>query len=214
MPPSTRSTPIKKFAAADCKHHNRVRIIGGEWRSRIIEFPDALGLRPTPDRVRETLFNWLGQTLTNQHCLDLFAGSGALGFEAASRGAASVTMVEKDRAAADALTHNQTKLSATTCKIIRGDALKFIASSTEKFDVIFVDPPFASQLLPQLLPLLANKLAPTGVIYAEWGEPLVDLLARHPAAGLSIVKHGRASAVHFALLSAQMPIVTNFEITP
>jgi 16S rRNA (guanine966-N2)-methyltransferase len=201
----------QKFTLADSKRHNRVRIVGGEWRSRVIEFPDALGLRPTPDRVRETLFNWLGQTLTNQHCLDLFSGSGALGFEAASRGAASVTMVEQDRAAADALIHNQTKLSASTCKIIRSDALKFIATSKEKFDVIFVDPPFASQLMPQLLPLLSNKLTPTGVIYAEWGEALVNLLAQHPVAGLSIVKQGRAGAVHFALLSAQIHIN---EMTP
>jgi 16S rRNA (guanine966-N2)-methyltransferase len=201
----------QKFTLADSKRHNRVRIVGGEWRSRVIEFPDALGLRPTPDRVRETLFNWLGQTLTNQHCLDLFAGSGALGFEAASRGAISVTMVEQDRTAADALIHNQTKLSATTCKIIRGDALKFIVTSKEKFDAIFVDPPFASQLMPQLLPLLTNKLAPTGVIYAEWGEPLANLLAQHPASGLSIVKQGKAGAVHFALLSAQIP---NNEMTP
>ena len=204
MPSSTRSAQTQKFASADHNRHNRVRIIGGEWRSRVIEFPDALGLRPTPDRVRETVFNWLGQTLANQHCLDLFAGSGALGFEAASRGAASVTMVEQDRAAADALTHNQTKLTATTCKIVRGDALKFIAISKEKFDVIFVDPPFASQLMPQLLPQLANKLTPGGVIYAEWGEPLANLLAQHPVVGLSIVKQGKAGAVHFALLSAQI----------
>jgi 16S rRNA (guanine966-N2)-methyltransferase len=211
MPSSTRSAQTKKFTLADSKRQNRVRIVGGEWRSRVIEFPDALGLRPTPDRVRETLFNWLGQTLTNQHCLDLFSGSGALGFEAASRGAASVTMVEQDRSAADALMHNQTKLSATTCKIIRGDALKFIASSKEKFDVIFIDPPFASQLMPQLLPLLTNKLTPSGVIYAEWREPLAVLLAQHPVAGLSIVKQGKAGAVHFALLSAEIP--TN-EMTP
>lgn len=205
MSSSTRFAQTKKFTAGDIKRQNRVRIIGGEWRSRVIEFPDALGLRPTPDRVRETLFNWLGQTLTNQHCLDLFAGSGALGFEAASRGAASVTMVEQDRAAADALAHNQTKLSATTCKIIRGDALQFIASSKEKFDVIFVDPPFASQLMPQILPLLASKLAQNGVVYAEWGEPLAHLLAQHTTTGLSIVKHGKAGAVHFALLSAEIP---------
>ena len=211
MPSSTRSTQAKKFTAADSKRHNRVRIIGGEWRSRVIEFPDALGLRPTPDRVRETLFNWLGQTCRNQHCLDLFAGSGALGFEAASRGAASVTMVEQERAVADALTHNQIKLSATTCKIIRGDALKFIASSNAKFDVIFVDPPFASQIMPLLLPLLVNKLAAAGVIYAEWREPLAKLLAEHADSGLSIVKHGKAGAVHFALLSAQ---ITTNETTP
>ena len=210
MSSSTRSTQTNKIVFADHsvgkKGQNRVRIIGGEWRSRVLEFPDALGLRPTPDRVRETLFNWLGQTLTNQSCLDLFAGSGALGFEAVSRGASSVTMVEQDRAAADALIHNQSKLSASNCKIIRGDALKFIATATEKFDVIFVDPPFASQLMPRLLPQLTDKLTRAGVIYAEWSEPLDNLLAQHTITGLSIVKQGRAGAVHFALLSAEIPI--------
>ena len=210
MPSSTRSAQTNKVALADHsvgkKGQNRVRIIGGEWRSRVLEFPDALGLRPTPDRVRETLFNWLGQTLINQSCLDLFSGSGALGFEAASRGAASVTMLEQDRAAAEALIHNQTKLSANNCKIIRGDALKFIATATEKFDVIFVDPPFASQLMPPLLPQLTDKLTLGGVIYAEWSEPLANLWAQHTITGLSIVKQGRAGAVHFALLSAEIPI--------
>lgn len=204
--PSSPHKRLEKLSQADSKRHNRVRIIGGEWRSRVIEFPDALGLRPTPDRVRETLFNWLGQALRGQRCLDLFAGSGALGFEAASRGAASVIMVEENRSAADALNSNKTKLAAEPCKIICGDALKFIAASAEIFDVIFVDPPFSSQLMPPLLPVLLKKLTAQGVIYAEWGAPLADLLARQPETALSIVKQGKAGAVHFALLSAQIPI--------
>lgn len=204
--PSSPRNRSAKFVQADSKRHNRVRIIGGQWRSRVIEFPDALGLRPTPDRVRETLFNWLGQTLRGQRCLDLFAGSGALGFEAASRGASSVIMVEEDRSAIDALNLNKTKLSADACKVIRGDALKFIAASVETFDVIFVDPPFSSQLMPALLPILRNKLTAQGAIYAEWGEPIANLLTQPPESALSIVKQGKAGAVHFALLSAEIPI--------
>ncbi len=204
--PSSLRSRSAKFAQADSKRHNRVRIIGGQWRSRVIEFPDALGLRPTPDRVRETLFNWLGQTLRGQRCLDLFAGSGVLGFEAASRGAEGVIMVEENRSASDALNLNKTKLAADACKVIRGDALKFIAASVETFDVIFVDPPFSSQLMPALLPILRKKLTARGVIYAEWGEPLANLLSRPPESALSIVKQGKAGAVYFALLSAEIPI--------
>ena len=103
---------------------NTVRIIGGVWRSRILKFPDAADLRPTPDRVRETLFNWLGRNLAGAACLDLFAGSGALGFEALSRGAASVVMVETNAAALRALRENATKLGAENVTIVRGDALE------------------------------------------------------------------------------------------
>lgn len=182
---------------------NRVRIIGGDWRSRVIEFPDqsATGLRPTPDRVRETLFNWLGQTLHGNSCLDLFAGSGALGFEAASRGAASVLMIENDRAAAAALEKNREKLNASVCRIVSADATKFIATHRETYDVIFVDPPFASQLMPKILPQLVANLADGGVIYAEWGSPVEQLLTANNIDALCIVKQGKAGASHFALLS-------------
>ncbi len=195
------SVPIPRPPAR--KHRNRVRIIGGEWRSRVIEFPDqaSTGLRPTPDRVRETVFNWLGQTLHDQRCLDLFAGSGALGFEAASRGAASVVMVENERHAFAALESNRKKLNATTCRIVQVDALKFLATHADRHDVIFVDPPFTLSLLPKLLPLLAAKLAEGGVIYAECGEALADVLAKNAITALKINKVGRAGASHFALLS-------------
>src|SRR6478752_9276922 len=103
---------------------NRVRIIAGKWRSRIVKFPAAAELRPTPDRVRETLFNWLGQRLDGQRCLDLFAGSGALGFEAASRGAARVLMVERNSRAASQLRANQERLSARTIEIAEADGLR------------------------------------------------------------------------------------------
>ena len=101
-----------KLKGAKPNDPNRIRIIGGQWRSRIIEFPDGEGLRPTANRIRETLFNWLGQTLHDKRCLDLFAGSGALGFEAASRGAVEVVLVENNRAAMQALKRNQEKLAA------------------------------------------------------------------------------------------------------
>jgi 16S rRNA (guanine966-N2)-methyltransferase len=179
---------------------NRVRIIGGLWRSRQIDFPDGDGLRPTANRVRETLFNWLGQTLHDRRCLDLFAGSGALGFEAASRGASEVLMIEKNVAAAAALQRNREKLAAAQCRVIAGDALQFLAADRARFDLILLDPPFASGLMPALLAELADHLLPQGLIYAEWGEPLDQLLAAMPNCPWQLVKQARAGAVHFALL--------------
>ena len=180
---------------------NRVRIIGGQWRSRIIEFPDVEGLRPTANRIRETLFNWLGQTLHDKHCLDLFAGSGALGFEAASRGAAVVFMVESDQAAMKSLKANQAGLDARQCRLIARSAGQFLAGNREKFDVVFLDPPFASQLMPTALGQLGNHLSDDGVVYAEWHAPLADLIASLPNCRWRQVKHGKAGAVHFALLT-------------
>ncbi len=129
-------------------YQNRVRIIGGEWRRRWLRFPAAHGLRPTPDRVRETLFNWLGQDLTGLGCLDLFAGSGALGFEAASRGARQVVLLERDRRIADALQASALALQAGASvagavEIVRSDALEFLAHDRRIYDVVFMDPPYA-----------------------------------------------------------------------
>jgi AcrR family transcriptional regulator len=117
---------------------NAVRIVGGEFRRRILRFPDSSGLRPTPDRVRETLFNWLGQDLDGWHCLDLFAGSGALGFEAASRGAARVVMVEQAPKVLAALHENHELLhKPAAVEIIRSDALQYLSSTQSTFDLIF-----------------------------------------------------------------------------
>lgn len=195
------SGPAQPTKTAKPPLQNRVRIIGGNWRSRLIEFPVLRGLRPTPDRVRETLFNWLGQTMAETRCLDLFAGSGALGFEAASRGAVSVTMVESARAAVDALHRNRERLAAMQCHIIFQDAIKVLETLKESFDVIFLDPPFSSELLPVLLPKLVACLKPNGVVYAEWREPLLRVIARLPADGWNVVRAGQAGAAHFALLS-------------
>src|SRR6201987_3699494 len=120
---------------------NRVRIIGGRWRRRVIRFPPAAQLRPTPDRVRETLFNWIGQRLDGLEALDLFAGSGALGFEALSRGAARVVMVERDRRVAEGLREAARELEAKAAHVVQGEALAFLARDTASYDVVFLDPP-------------------------------------------------------------------------
>ena len=149
---------------------NEVRIVGGEWRSRRIRFVPRDGLRPSPDRVRETLFNWLGQDLTGLACLDLFAGSGALGFEAASRGASRVVMVENDRRAFDALVTNRAALQAGQVELIRTDALEFLRCDKGLYDVIFVDPPFGAGYRPRLVPLLPPRMAASAWVYFESGE--------------------------------------------
>jgi len=173
---------------------NTVRIIGGLWRSRLIEFPDAADLRPTPDRVRETLFNWLGRDLTGMDCLDLFAGSGALGFEALSRGAASVIMVEKNPAALRALRENAQKLAATGLTVVRGDALEFARGARSRFDVVFVDPPYRLGMQVAALDPLRGLLADGGRVYVE-----SDAVFEAPR-GWAILKHARAGNVHFHLL--------------
>jgi 16S rRNA (guanine(966)-N(2))-methyltransferase RsmD len=150
----------------------RVRIVGGRWRSRLLEVPARPDLRPTPDRVRETLFNWLGQRLEGVTCLDLFAGSGALGFEAASRGAARVVMVESDRVALAALRASRARLEAHEVEIVAGDALGYLARAPERFDVVFLDPPFRQNALPALLEKLPPRLAPGARVYLEGAEPV------------------------------------------
>ncbi|MFA5826607.1 MAG: 16S rRNA (guanine(966)-N(2))-methyltransferase RsmD [Gallionellaceae bacterium] len=178
---------------------NKVRIIGGSHRRRLIEFPDAEGLRPTPDRVRETLFNWLGQTLDGRRCLDLFAGSGALGFEAASRGATEVVMVERNRAVYHSLQNNLKKLGFFNVALRGEDGLEFVKQQNRPFDVIFLDPPFQSDYLPKLMPLLVDKLAQDGMVYVESGEPF------EPGAAWQVLKQARAGAVFYQLLQYEKP---------
>ena len=177
---------------------NTVRIIGGLWRSRLIEFPDAADLRPTPDRVRETLFNWLGQDLTGMACLDLFAGSGALGFEALSRGAASVVMVEKHPAALRALRENARKLGAANLTLIRGDALEFAGGARSRFDVVFVDPPYRAGTQVAALGVVRGLLAEGGRVYLE-----SDTAFEAPR-GWTIFRRARAGNVHFHLLAREL----------
>jgi 16S rRNA (guanine966-N2)-methyltransferase len=178
---------------------NRVRIIGGAWRSRLVRFPGTPGLRPTPDRVRETLFNWLGQRLEGLACLDLFAGSGALGFEALSRGARRVVMVERDRAGAQALKAAAAEHGATGAVVVEGDALAWLASGGERFDLAFVDPPFASDLAARAMAKLPARLAPGARVYVESAKPLA------PEGPWTALREGRAGAVRFALYQLNEP---------
>jgi 16S rRNA (guanine966-N2)-methyltransferase len=174
---------------------NSVRIIGGDYRRRVLRFPDSEGLRPTPDRVRETVFNWLGQELDGWHCLDLFAGSGALGFEAASRGAERVVMVEQAPKALAALRENHEMLQKPAAMtIIRADALQYLASTNAKFDLIFLDPPFKKGWIARLEPLLPGVLNEDAAIYVEAENPIESL------GDWRTVRHGRAGEVHYHLL--------------
>jgi len=183
-----------------------VRIIAGEWRSRRIAFPEAPGLRPTPDRVRETLFNWLGHDLAGYRCLDLFAGSGALGFEALSRGAEKVILVERSPTVVRALEGNAARLGAMgtdRLRIVRADALEFLrrerdaaaaGQSSARFDVVFLDPPFGDHVSSEVLGLLPAMLATGGGVYLEAGGPAA---LRPP---WKTVGRGRAGRVHFQLI--------------
>lgn len=178
---------------------NRVRIIGGRWRSRIVRFPPAAQLRPTPDRVRETLFNWLGQRLDGLACLDLFAGSGALGFEALSRGAARVVMVERDRTVAGALREAGRELDAAGLDVVQGDALDYLRRAGERFDVAFVDPPYASDLAARALEELPGRLNPGARVYVESARPIAA------APEWRALREGRAGAVRYALFDLTSP---------
>lgn len=153
------------------------------------------GLRPTPDRVRETLFNWLGQNLTGRRCLDLFAGSGALGFEAASRGAIEVVMVESNRAAFRALQENCRKLASSNIMLRCEDGLGFaLRQEGGRYDIIFLDPPFRSGYLSQALPLLADRLEENGLVYVETGK------AFEPDVAWKVMRCAKAGKVYYQLL--------------
>jgi 16S rRNA (guanine966-N2)-methyltransferase len=149
---------------------SEVRIIGGEWRGRKLHFPEVAGLRPTPDRVRETIFNWLQFDLAGRRCLDLFAGSGAFGFESLSRGAAEVVFVERDAAAADAIRRMLETLQCSRGQVVHQDVFEWLRHSTScPFDVVFVDPPYAERWLGEVAEQLESGgwLAPAAFIYLE-----------------------------------------------
>lgn len=149
---------------------NQIRIIGGEWRRRQITFLDSPGLRPTPNRVRETLFNWLQTDIPGSRCLDLYAGSGALGFEAASRGAQYVVLVEQNNAVCRALHENTLKLQASQIKVVQSDVFRFLGENdAEPFDIVFLDPPFGKGLVLPACQWLEEKgwLNPVAKIYLE-----------------------------------------------
>ncbi len=182
----------------------RLRIVAGKWRRRLLPVVDAKGLRPTPERVRETLFNWLAPRIEGARCLDLCAGSGALGFEALSRGAGLVVMVEKARVAARGLRSSAELLGAavdTELRIVEADALRFLRDSpVEAFDLVFLDPPFQDDLLPELCRLLQQRawLAHDALVYIEHDR---DAPPASLPAGWGIKKTSNAGNVTYCLLS-------------
>ncbi len=201
-----RAGPAPKRATrgAAASLANEVRVIGGAWKRSKLPVADRPGLRPTPDRVRETLFNWLGQALDGWRCVDAFAGSGALGFEAASRGAAEVVLVERDPVLVASLAATRQRLHAETVRIERADALQWMGRAPAAgFDVVFLDPPFDSPLLAPALAAAARIVAEGGYVYAEGPVP-VDAEAM-AAGGLEPWRAGRAGAVHFQLLRKAIP---------
>lgn len=173
---------------------NQVRINAGVWRSRLLKFPDAIGLRPTSDRVRQTVFNWLGQDMTSKVCLDLFAGTGAMGFEALSRNAKHLTMVEYDQLVAKFLNENKALLKAENCEILQMDAMQFLTANKRQFDVIFCDPPFNKQWLDKLLPVLFKHLADDGILYVESEYKIISNET------WQVIKESKAGNVHYHLL--------------
>jgi 16S rRNA (guanine966-N2)-methyltransferase len=178
---------------------NQLRIIGGRWRGRRIAFPSVPGLRPTPDRVRETLFNWLGQDLAGAKTLDLFAGSGALTFEALSRGAALGVAVDHHAGIVRALVATGAALGATTPDVTAlethcSDVRSFLAREKRLFDVIFFDPPFGTSDWDTLLPAAADRLAPAGMLYVE-APAAVDA-----PSSLEVWRGDKAGRVHYHLL--------------
>lgn len=180
------------------KNTGQLRIIGGEWRGRKIRFPAVPGLRPTPDRVRETLFNWLAPVIAGSRCLDLFAGSGALGLEALSRGAAGVRFVERDREAARRLEETAAALAPGRAAVYQADALAWLAGAAVAADIAFVDPPYDSALLPETMRALESRgwLARDAFIYLE--APAKAGLPVLPASW-SLHRSGRAGAVGYHL---------------
>lgn len=136
------------------KSRNQLRIIGGQWRGRKLSFPEVPGLRPTPDRVRETLFNWLAPVISGARCLDLFAGSGALGLEALSRGAAQVVLLDNQTAVVKQLCANLALLQTAAAEVIKDEALAYLRGPATAFDVVFLDPPYQTDWLPGCIELL------------------------------------------------------------
>jgi 16S rRNA (guanine966-N2)-methyltransferase len=185
---------IKKAAAP-----NEVRIIGGLWKRTKLPVSDKPGLRPTPDRVRETLFNWLGHDLSGLRCVDAFAGTGALGLEAASRGAADVLLIEQDPELVARLRAIQSKLKATQVKVERANGLSVLGRlAPASVDLIFLDPPFDAGIYDKALAASGAALAPDGHVYLEapsaWSD---DALSAY---GLAVHRHLKAGAVHAHLL--------------
>jgi 16S rRNA (guanine966-N2)-methyltransferase len=204
--PPVELTPAQKLAqkrerraAVNASHE--IRIIGGQWRRSLLPVPDMPGLRPTPDRVRETLFNWLGQDLTGWSVLDAFAGTGVLGFEAASRGAATVQMLERETKLVSQLSATKTRLGASAVSVTQADAMAWMKRAPAQFDLVFLDPPFDTNLFESALAASLHCVVPQGWIYLEASAPFdaASLAER----GLELYRHSRAGAVHAHLIRKQ-----------
>ncbi len=201
--PATRSARANNTPTSGVRPAGQVRIIGGLWKRSVLPVPQHAGLRPTPDRVRETLFNWLGQDLTGWHVLDAFAGSGALGFEAASRGAARALLIEREPHVARMLEATKQRLAATAVQVLCGDAMQWMQRATataaqedQTFELILLDPPYdAADLAALAVQAAMPLLAPAGWLYVESPQPLLAL-----PEGLQAMRTLKAGAVFAQLL--------------
>jgi 16S rRNA (guanine966-N2)-methyltransferase len=198
-PVRSAASPAAPVRARGAQGAGEIRIIGGQWKRTRLPVPQRPGLRPTPDRVRETLFNWLGQDLTGWRCLDAFAGTGALGLEAASRGAASVVLVEQDGELLARLQQHVQRLQARSVQVRRGDGVAALRQcAAASLDLVLLDPPFDSALFQPALQAAAQAVGPQGWVYLEapqaWDEAALAPL------GLALYRHLRAGAVHAHLL--------------
>jgi 16S rRNA (guanine966-N2)-methyltransferase len=205
---SRRVTPAKKPGAPSTgpksSYPGRLRIIGGRWRGRRLQVPESEGLRPTPDRVRETLFNWLQPYIAGARCLDLFAGTGALCLEALSRGAARVVMVEQAPAVAEQLRRHVETLQAEHAEVVRADAVEFLQQAPQAFDIVFLDPPFRSDLIARCAALVETRgwIKPGGLVYIE--APSVVEALPIPASW-ALIRSKRAGQVGYHLARKPAP---------
>jgi 16S rRNA (guanine(966)-N(2))-methyltransferase RsmD len=202
--PEKKPAKSGKVVARKAKPPGEIRIIGGQYKRTKLPVPNKPGLRPTPDRVRETLFNWLGQDLTGWRCADVFAGTGALGFEAASRGAAEVLLCEQDPALVLLLKSLQARLEASMVRIERGDGLGLLKRlAPGSLQLVFLDPPFESGLFEAALKAAAQAVGEAGLVYLEAPRAWLDEELR--PLGLQVQRSGKAGAVHFHLLVRVKP---------
>lgn len=193
------TVPHRKPVRPRTVQSHEVRIIGGQFKRTKLPVADRPGLRPTPDRVRETLFNWLGQDLTGWRCLDAFAGTGALGFESVSRGAKEVRLVENDAALVDQLKRISAQLKIETAQVVRGDGLSALRQAApNSLDVIFLDPPFDADVFEAAVQAAGQAVTQSGFVYLEAPKRWAD--EQLQAANLQVYRYLKAGAVHAHLL--------------
>lgn len=180
----------------------RLRVIGGQWRSRVIEFDAADGVRPTPDRVRQTLFDWLVPVIDGARCLDLYAGSGMLGIEALSRGAAHCSFIDDGLRQCQRIQAALARLKSQDHEVLSQDSASFVRHSAQRYDVVFLDPPYGQGLLEQILPELPRVLKPVNRIYLEWPQGEPPPLPPH----FELLREKKAGHVCFGLATYHQPV--------